>query len=105
MTHSPAPWKWQRIHHDYDPPNFDRNTLIDDKGYNIIMPCNNNPYDLALIAAAPDLLAALKVFVDRFEDCEDASDGEGESWQSSELSDMIKVAKAAISKAEPNEIT
>jgi hypothetical protein len=101
MTHSPAPWEF-----DYD---FISGSNIKDANNEHVvyeMACGDEEKaNGLLIAAAPDLLAALKVFVDRFEDCEDASDGEGESWQSSELSDMIKVAKAAISKAEPNEIT
>jgi hypothetical protein len=103
MTHSPAPWKYESLR------GWSGDRIMDANGkdivYEMATPNGDGSANGHLIAAAPDLLAALKVFVDRFEDCEDASDGEGESWQSSELSDMIKVAKAAISKAEPNEMT
>jgi hypothetical protein len=77
MSHTPAPWVWD-----------------DDFLYSTAVPKDTPPIivkheaygfaseaDMALIAAAPDLLAALKMIVDHF-------------------GDPLKVARAAIAKAE-----
>lgn len=59
------------------------------------------PADACLIAAAPDLLAALKAFlaIDDVIYLEDAGPS-GEGWQSNELAGVFNAANAAIAKAE-----
>ena len=58
--HSPAPWRISREHIAYDPPNFNRDVVVDPDGYHIALPFSMNKADAALIAASPEMLEMLK---------------------------------------------
>jgi len=96
--HTPGPWEWwtsnswRRLRHS------ERGVSTD-----VLMPCVHNDgqpdiivnaADMALIAAAPDLLAALQNIVPRFERCCAAMGSDAEY-----VLDATKQHRAAIAKA------
>jgi hypothetical protein len=106
MPHTPGPWtwwtsnSWRRLRHD------DRGKSVD-----VLMPCiapDGQPDitvskdDMVLIAAAPDLLAALKIIIDTLENaCSGYTPGSGYDLEWGKQRDTaLKDAHAAIAKAE-----
>lgn len=87
-------------------PNHVRRTFYDDKGrrcHQFVADCNELPEAAAnarLIAAAPDLLEALRAFVDRY--VELVNCGDCGHWNPEEETEVI-TARAAIAKAEGRE--
>ena len=57
MSHSKVPWKLKSI---------DSTLIVDSEGQTIAVMHRENPYDAALIAAAPQLLETLKKILDAF---------------------------------------
>lgn len=74
MAHTPGPWTY-RPNKDYDPHRIlgsDGSIVMNDEQY--YPQCSDNPEDWPLIAAAPDLLAALQMVRDADEDCRKEND-------------------------------
>ncbi len=93
MSHTPAPWNWDGNVCDYDATNEAPWLVHLDKYPPILggqIKCVN-PDDARLIAAAPDLLAALKL-------C--AGVVAGETMHKRGLVEALEAARAAIKKAE-----
>jgi hypothetical protein len=67
------------------------------KGDNEVAQPSQSEANGPLLSEAIDVL---RVFVARWEDLFDRDAGDGETWQSSELSDALERAEAVISKAE-----
>ncbi len=90
-THTPGPWKW------FDYP--DGRKLLSGRNRAVIhcpdAPIGIDEPDMNLIAAATDLLEALKALVDKTERCDNPSD-EGVSSDD----ECMVTARAAIAKAE-----
>jgi hypothetical protein len=94
MTHSPAPWN---IGGSVEWVSYGDDVIISHDRQEICKEVFNRN-DANLIAAAPDLLEALKDLLFHMPEVNDDGTISGGY-------DAIQSAKAAISKAEPNEIT
>jgi hypothetical protein len=98
--HAPAPWAINRISrwHDGTPQEFDLLEVVSREGYQLAITHNCKPKAVAtanLIASAPDLLDALQVCIDSFEEMIGISD-----FGSPTESDFpLKQAREAIRKA------
>jgi hypothetical protein len=94
--HTPGPWFWDdEVPTDYMKADWENIApwLVDEKGVGVItgqIACRN-PADTRLIAAAPELLEALKAFV---------ADWCDETGMSSPSHDSVRFAQDAIAKAE-----
>ncbi len=97
-SHTPAPWYWSD-----NVPDFPKNhcIIVDADGFTIAEPSPMSEADARLIAAAPDLLAALQncvnvlllalpLFDDESNDNKDSRD---------EVESVLDAARAAIAKA------
>ena len=88
MAHSPAPWRTE-------PTCVE---VFDAKGDHVVWEMGNtNEDDRRLIAAAPELLAALRLFVDRYTQL--VNSGDCGNWNP-ETDEEVITARAAIAKAE-----
>jgi hypothetical protein len=94
--HTPGPWEWDdEVPADYMKADWEKKApwLVDKNGAGVLegqIACCN-PADTRLIAAAPELLEALKMFV---------ADWCDETGMSSPSHESVGFARAAIAKAE-----
>jgi len=110
ITHSPAPWRGGRSSDDCGPYSASGRLLTGNDGSLLALVFNNaiNPQadaDARLIAAAPQLLAAVQALIAWCEKINDAEDGDdylngdsakypGNGWD--DLDDILEAADAAL---------
>jgi hypothetical protein len=98
--HSPGPWEvklnYDNMLHEELPG---RHTVKDADGWNVarIWELTNSEANARLIAAAPDMLKALKSL---FENCEMVHKYWGDGGNAKEANEAIAAARTAIAKAE-----
>jgi hypothetical protein len=99
MAHTPGPWVWRwksgTLHQVGTVTTYGQTVLSPSYEYDSGIDTVVSAADAALIAASPDLLAALKLFVSA-EDDWNARDGQFDD----PLTDAYNAARAAITKAE-----